>query len=87
MEAHTRSLIRGLTHSDGCQAINRVMVRGQKYSYVRYFFANESRDILRIMRSTLDRVGVQWRLNRPNSISIATRGSVLLMEANVGPKA
>lgn len=80
------SLIRGLIHSDGCRSLNRVLVRGKAYEYPRYFFANESADILTIMGAALDRVGVAWRLNRPNSISVARRDAVALMDQHVGPK-
>jgi hypothetical protein len=83
---HPWPLIRGLIHSDGCRAINRVTVRGVPYAYPRYFFANESRDILQIMGDALDRVGVAWRYNRPNSISMARREAVAAMDAHVGPK-
>jgi hypothetical protein len=34
----------------------------------------------------LDRVGVAYRYNRPNSISVARRDAVAAMDANVGPK-
>jgi hypothetical protein len=80
-------LIRGLIHSDGCRATNRIVTRGKRYAYPRYFFANESTDILAIMGTALDRVGVLWRFNRPNSISIARRASVQLMDDHIGPKA
>jgi hypothetical protein len=83
---HPWPLIRGLIHSDGCRAINRVVVRGTAYRYPRYFFSNESRDILAIMGDALDRVGVAWRYNRPNCISIARRDAVAAMDARVGPK-
>jgi hypothetical protein len=83
---HPWPLIRGLIHSDGCRSMNRVVVRGKAYAYSRYLFANESRDILSIMGTTLDRVGVEWRYNRPNSISVARRSSVALMDEHVGPK-
>lgn len=79
-------LIRGLIHSDGCRSINRVHVRGKWYSYPRYLFANESRDILAIMGTALERAGVAWRYNRPNSISVARREAVALMDEHVGPK-
>lgn len=75
-----------MIHSDGCRAINRVTVRGRAYAYPRYFFANESRDILAIMGWALDLVGVQWRHNRPHSVSVARRASVALMDEHVGPK-
>jgi hypothetical protein len=38
------------------------------------------------MGDALDLVGVAWRLNRPNSISIARREAVAAMDADVGPK-
>jgi hypothetical protein len=70
-DVHPWALIRGLIHSDGCRSVNTVTTKGKRYSYPRYFFANESRDILAIMGSCLDAVGVPWRFNRPNSISVA----------------
>jgi hypothetical protein len=86
VHAHPWPLIRGLIHSDGCRAINRVTVPGKAYAYPRYLFSNESRDIMTIMGGALDRVGVAWRFNRRNSISIAKRDAVALMDAHVGPK-
>lgn len=85
--AHPWPLIRGLIHSDGCRSVNRVVApSGKLYSYPRYLFANESRDILIIMGEALDRVGIEWRYNRPNSISVARRRSVAAMDEYVGPK-
>ena len=86
VDEHPWPLIRGLIHSDGCRSINRVQVNGVRYAYPRYFFSNESRDILAIMGVALDRVGVAWRYNRPNCISIARRAAVATMDAHVGPK-
>ena len=86
VDAHPWPLIRGLIHSDGCRAVNRVTVRGVRYEYPRYFFANESTDILAIMGAALDRVGVAWRFNRPNSLSIAKRAAVAALDEHVGPK-
>lgn len=86
VDEHPWPLIRGLIHSDGCRAVNRVTVRGTRYAYPRYFFANESPDILALMGRTLDLAGVAWRYNRRNSISIARRESVMLMDQHVGPK-
>jgi hypothetical protein len=83
---HPWPLIRGLIHSDGCRATNRVTVHGVRYAYPRYFFSNESADILRIMGAALDRVGVAWRFNRPNSISVARRAAVAALDEHVGPK-
>lgn len=86
VSAHPWPLIRGLIHSDGCRSINRVAVRGRTYRYPRYLFANESRDILAIMGRALDAVGVEWRYNRPNSISVARRAAVAVMDHQIGPK-
>jgi hypothetical protein len=79
-------LVRGLMHSDGCRSENRIVSKGRSYSYPRYTFANESRDILAIMGWALDLVGAEWRYNRPNSISIAQRASVALLDEHIGPK-
>jgi len=86
VEEHPWSLIRGLIHSDGCRVINRVVVRGKTYEYPRYFFSNESDDIQAIFTTALDRVGVPWRNNRGNSVSIARRAGVERMDQHVGPK-
>jgi Homeodomain-like domain len=83
---HPWPLIRGLIHSDGCRAINRVTVRGRRYAYPRYFFSNESHDIIGIFCATLDRVGVPWRMCRPNLVSVARRHAVAMLDRHVGPK-
>ena len=80
------ALLRGLLHSDGCRSVNAVTVRGRRYAYPRWFLANESRDILALAGRTLDQVGVSWRYNRPNSISIARRAAVAEVDARVGLK-
>jgi hypothetical protein len=86
VEEHPWPLIRGLIHSDGCRALNRVTIRGVRYTYPRYFFANESADILALLGAALDRVGVPWRRNRANSISVARRAAVAALDEHVGPK-
>lgn len=83
---HVKHFIRGLIHSDGCRCINRVKVRGKRYEYPRYFLSNESRDILLLFGDACDLVGVEWRFNRYNSISVAKRESVALLDSFVGPK-
>jgi len=83
---HPRSFIRGLIHSDGCRVINRVHVLGRSYAYPRYFFSNESGDIRLLFGWACDLVGVEWRHNRRNSISVARRTSVALLDEFVGPK-
>jgi len=86
VRAQPQALLRGLIHSDGCRSVNQVTVRGRRYAYPRYLFANESVDILRICGDALDRVGARWRYNRRNSISVAQRGSVALLDGFIGPK-
>lgn len=84
--AQPRALLRGLIHSDGCRSINRVTVRGKSYSYPRYFFSNESAEIRGICTDALDRLGIAWRANRANSISIARRSAVAALDGFIGPK-
>lgn len=79
-------LIRGLIHADGCRAINKVTVRGKRYEYVRYFLKNESDDILGLFVEACDRLGIASRINRYNSVSVAQRDSVDILERIVGPK-
>jgi hypothetical protein len=91
VERNPHGLIRGLIHSDGCRATNNVkrMLPGgaRCYSYPRYFFSNTSTDIQRIFTDALDLLGIAWRQNRWNSISIARRDAVAALETFVGPKA
>jgi hypothetical protein len=81
-----RPLIRGLLHSDGCRTINRVTTRGTSYAYPRYFFVNESQDILDIFTSCLDRLGIPWRNSKRSTVSIAREEGVAALDAFVGPK-
>ncbi len=83
---HPGPLARGLFHSDGCRVTNRVTVRGKGYEYPRYFFNNESADILGICGDALDRLGCAWRFNRRDSISVARAQSVAILDVHVGPK-
>lgn len=80
------SFARGLFHSDGCRSINRIIKAGRTYEYPRYLFANESADILALCGWALDLLGVAWRLNRRNSLSVARRDAVALLDRHVGPK-
>jgi hypothetical protein len=90
VEADPRPLIRGLIHSDGCRAMNTVhrqLPSGSRtYSYPRYFFSNMSDDIQRIFTDALDQLGIAWKQNRFNSISVAKRTSVAALDEFVGPK-
>lgn len=85
VEIYPRQLIRGLIHSDGCRVVNRVS-RG-KYAYPRYFFSNDSTDILQVFRDACDRIEIRHRNSRPNCISVARRADVAALDAFIGPKA
>ncbi len=90
VRAYPGAFARGLIHSDGCRVINRVRRRcsdGDRwYEYPRYFFSNESADILGLCGDTLDQLGVSWRLSRRNAISVARREAVARLDEFVGPK-
>lgn len=83
-------LIRGLIHSDGCRVLNSaVRTRNEKttrHFYSRYHFTNESSHIRDLFTDALDKLGIEWRYNRHNCISIARRDSVRKLDAFVGPK-
>ncbi|WP_246635328.1 hypothetical protein [Actinoplanes hulinensis] len=83
---HPGRLVRGLFHSDGSRFINRVITRGRPYSYPRYNFVNESGDIMRIRQEALDRLGIDWRMARRDTLSVARRGAVARLDEFVGPK-
>lgn len=85
-----QEFVRGLIHSDGCRVYNVAVrtrgVRTIRYYYSRYHFTNESSHIRDLFTGALDRLGVEWRYNRYNCISIARRESVKRLDAFVGPK-
>jgi hypothetical protein len=87
---HPGDFARGLFHSDGYRGVNRVRRRwGNRdhwYEYPRYLFVNESADILGLCGQTLDRLGVEWRFSKPNTISVAKRDAVARLDEFVGPK-
>ena len=78
--------LRGLFHSDGCRVTNRVTRNGKTYLYPRYMFSNESVDIMELCQAALDKLGVEWRMCRPNMLSVARRESVTELDRHVGPK-
>jgi len=86
VEGHPEMLVRGLIHSDGCRVVNKVRRRGKPYEYPRYFFSNRSEDIKSIFCDALDQLGVSWRRDGDQNISIARRESVTLLDTFVGPK-
>jgi hypothetical protein len=83
---HAERFLRGLFHSDGCRSINRIHHAGRTYSYPRYMFVNESADIMRLCQQSLDRLGIRWRMARPDSLSVARRAAVAELDRHVGPK-
>ena len=86
IERHPQLLLRGLVHSDGCRATNRVRVRGKSYEYTRYMFSNRSSDIRRIFTDACDRAGIEWRQSYEWIISVSRRKSVEEMDRFIGPK-
>jgi hypothetical protein len=83
---HGGDFLRGLFHSDGCRSTNHVVRNGKTYSYPRYMFTNESRDIMGLCQESLDRLGIGWRMCRPNLLSVARRAAVEALDRHVGPK-
>jgi hypothetical protein len=86
VDQHAGTFARGLFHSDGSRFVNRVLRGGKAYSYPRYMFVNESADIMTLCRLALDRLGISWRMARPNSLSVARREAVAELDRHVGPK-
>lgn len=90
VDRHPEKLVRGLFHSDGCRVTNRVRrtVAGREkwYEYPRYFFANESQDIMEILGSALDRIHIEWKVSSARNLSVAKRDSVARLDSFVGPK-
>jgi hypothetical protein len=91
LDAHPWPFIRACIWTDGCAFINRTDVhRAKPYEYLSYGFANMSTDILGLFVGACDRVGVVTRVNRNRKglwdVRINRRGSVALMESEVGLK-
>jgi hypothetical protein len=49
-------------------------------------FANESGDIMKLGQDSLDSLHIEWRMCRPNLLSVARRGAVAELDRHVGPK-
>ncbi len=79
--------VRGLIHSDGCRAINRVRgANGNRYEYPRYMFSNRSDDIRGLFAEACDRLGIaSRRMNRWNQ-SVNDRDGVRRLDEIVGAK-
>ena len=90
VERYPGRFARGLFHSDGCRITNWttqiVARRIKRYEYPRYFFSNESTDIMGLCGWALDLHGVEWRLPKRNELSVAKRVSVAILDEHVGPK-
>lgn len=87
VERHPRELVKGLIHSDGCRAINRVRNRvGTRYEYPRYFFMNHSADIQGIFVRACGLIGVECRPTGLYLLSVARRRSVAILDEFIGPK-
>jgi hypothetical protein len=78
--------LRGLFYSDRCRTNNLVTRNGKTYQCPRYMFANESTDIMRLCQASLDKLGVSWRMCRPNLLSVARKEGVAVLDGHVGPK-
>jgi hypothetical protein len=52
----------------------------------RYFFTNRSGDILEIFRRACEEVGISCRKSRPDTISIAKREDVAILDSFIGQK-
>ena len=85
IERNPELLLRGLIHSDGCRARNRVRVRGKDYEYARYMFSNRSADIRGIFTDACDRAGIEWRQSYDWTISVSRREAVEKMDQLIGP--
>ena len=57
------------------------------HEYVRYFFTQVSDDIRTIFTDACDQLGIGWRQPKWNTISIARRADVELLDEFIGPKA
>jgi hypothetical protein len=90
VDQYPGDFVRGLIHSDGYRGMNRVrrVFAGSEhwYAYPRYLFSNESRDIMALCQAALDRLGVDWRMARPNMLSVARKEAVARLDEFVGPK-
>jgi hypothetical protein len=90
VERYPGEFVRGLLHSDGYRGLNRIrhtLESGERwYEYPRYLFVSESTNILGLCGETLDRLGVEWRFSKPNTISVAKRDAVARLDEFVGPK-
>ena len=87
VERFPREFLKGLIHSDGCRATNKVRgANGDCYEYPRYFFTNHSDDIRELFTWACGLIGVDCRPNNRWNISVARRASVAVLDEFIGPK-
>lgn len=87
VELFPREFVKGLIHSDGCRATNRVKSSaGRSYSYPRYFFTNHSDDIRELFVWACGLIGVDCRPSNRWNISVARRASVAILDEFIGAK-
>ena len=86
VDEQPHQLVRGLIHSDGWRGINRIRHPQRTYEYARYEFTNRSADIRRIFCAACNALGVEWRVMKWDTISVARRDSVATLDRFVGPK-
>jgi hypothetical protein len=86
VDAQPGLLVRGLIHSDGWRGVNRVRHPKRTCEYVRYQFTNRSDDIRHIFCDACDALGIEWRVMKSDTISVARRDSVARLDAFVGAK-
>jgi hypothetical protein len=83
VERHPKILLRGLIHSDGCRAINRI---GPRYEYPRYQFSNRSADIREIFSRACGRLCIKAKQSNAWTLSVSKREAVERMDQFIGPK-
>jgi hypothetical protein len=54
--------------------------------YLRYMFSNMSSDIRNIFKDACNQLEIPWRQSRYNTISIARRAGIEILDSFVGPK-
>jgi Homeodomain-like domain len=90
VEIEPGRFLRGLFHSDGCRVRNWTVrtVNGspKRYEYPRYFFSNQSEDIIALCTWALDLLAIPWRMPRGDMLSVARREAVAALDDLVGPK-
>ena len=85
--AQPQLFLEGLIHSDGTRGINHTRSGGVLRGYPRYQFSNRSEDIKQLFCEHCDLLGIEWRVMNRQTISVARRESVRLLDEFVMRKA